>query len=96
VVAAVRSGDRAAAMRPSRGPATSPADVVALLRDAVESRGEVWIGYLDNHGANSERIVRPVEVGGGQLSAYDDRTDEMRSFAIHRITQARAADQPSQ
>jgi len=90
VVSAVRAGDRAAAMRPSRGPATTPADVVALLRDAVESRREVWIGYLDNHGTNSERIVRPVEVGGGQLSAYDERTDEVRSFAVHRITQARA------
>jgi hypothetical protein len=89
VVAAVRAGDRAAAERPSRGPATTPADVMAVLREAVESRREVWIGYLDNHGTSSERIVRPVEVGGGQLSAYDERTDEMRSFAIHRITQAR-------
>ena len=89
VVAAVRAGDRAAALRPTRVPATTPADVVAVLRDAVESRREVWIGYLDNHGSSSERIVRPVEVGGGQLSAYDERTDEVRSFAIHRITQAR-------
>ena len=89
VVAAVRAGDRAAAERPSRGPATTPADVMAVLRDAVESREEVWIGYLDNHGTNSERIVRPVAVGGGQLSAYDARSDEVRSFAIHRITQAR-------
>ena len=96
VVAAVRAGDRAAAERPSRGPATTPADVMALLREAVEARREVWIGYLDNHGTSSERIVRPVEVGGGQLSAYDERTDEVRSFAIHRITQARAAGQPSQ
>jgi hypothetical protein len=90
VVAAVRAGDRAAAERPSRGPATTPADVMAVLREAVESSREVWIGYLDNHGTSSERIVRPVEVGGGQLSAYDERTDEVRSFAIHRITQARA------
>jgi WYL domain-containing protein len=89
VVAAVRAGDRAAAERPLRGPATTPADVMAVLRDAVESRREVWIGYLDNHGTSTERIVRPVEVGGGQLSAYDERTDEVRSFAIHRITQAR-------
>jgi hypothetical protein len=91
VVAAVRAGDRAAAERPSRSPATTPADVMAVLRDAVEFRREVWIGYLDNHGTSSERIVRPVEVGGGQLSAYDERTDEVRSFAIHRITQARAS-----
>lgn len=91
VVAAIRAGDRAAAERPSRGPATTPADVMAVLRDAVESRREVWIGYLDNHGARSERIVRPVEVGGGQLAAYDERTDEVRSFAIHRITQAQVS-----
>jgi hypothetical protein len=89
VVAAVRAGDRAAASRPARGPATRPADVMAVLRDAVESRREVWIGYLDNHGTNSERVVRPVEVGGGRLSAYDERTGEVRTFAIHRITQAR-------
>jgi hypothetical protein len=91
VVAAVRAGDRAAAERPSRGPATTPADVLAVLRDAIESQREVWIGYLDNQGTNSERIVRPVEVGGGQLSAYDERTDEVRSFAIHRITRASAS-----
>lgn len=91
VVAAVRAGDRAAAERPSRGPATTPADVMAVLREAVESQQEVWIGYLDNHGTSSERIVRPVGVGGGQLSAYDERTDEVRSFAIHRITQARVS-----
>jgi hypothetical protein len=91
VVAAVRAGDRAAAERPARGPATTPADVMAVLREAVESRREVWIGYLDNQGTNSERIVRPVQVGGGQLSAYDERTDEVRSFAIHRITRARAS-----
>lgn len=91
VVAAVRAGDRAAAERPSRGPATTPADVMAVLREAVEAQQEVWIGYLDNHGTRSERIVRPVRVGGGQLSAYDERTDEVRSFAIHRITQARVS-----
>jgi predicted DNA-binding transcriptional regulator YafY len=63
---------------------------MALLRDAIESRSEVWIGYVDNHGTSTERIVRPVEVGGGRLSAYDARSDEVRSFAVHRITQARA------
>jgi hypothetical protein len=96
VVAAVRAGDRAAAERPARGPATTPADVMAVLREAVESGREVWIGYLDNHGTSTERVVRPVEVGGGQLRAHDARSDEMRAFAIHRITRARAAGQLSQ
>ncbi len=89
VVAAVRAGDRAAAERPSRGPARSPADVMTALREAAESGTEVWIGYLDNHGTSTERVVRPREVGGGQVTAYDERSDEVRSFAIHRITEVR-------
>ncbi|RNL66158.1 hypothetical protein EFK50_00570 [Nocardioides marmoriginsengisoli] len=89
VVAAVRAGDRAAAERPSRGPARTPADVMTVLREAVEARTEVWIGYLDNHGTATERVVRPLEVGGGQVSAYDERSDEVRTFAVHRITEVR-------
>lgn len=90
VVAAIRAGDRAAAERPSRGPARSPADVMTALREAAEAGTEVWIGYLDNHGTSTERVVRPREVGGGQVTAYDERSDETRAFAIHRITEVRA------
>lgn len=88
VVAAIRAGDRAAASRPSRAPATAPADVIALLRAAAADGRSVLIGYLDNHGANTERMVRPREVGGGQLTAYDERADDVRTFAVHRITRA--------
>lgn len=89
VIAALRAGDRAAAERPARAPAKTPADVMSALREAAEARTEVWIGYLDNHGTSVERVVRPLEVGGGQLSAYDERNDEVRSFAIHRISEVR-------
>lgn len=89
VVAAIRAGDRAAANRPAHGPVTSPADVMTLLRDAAAAEQQVLIGYLDNHGTSTERLVRPINVGGGQLSAYDERSDEVRSFAVHRITAAR-------
>ncbi len=94
VVTAIRAGDRAAAERPRRAPATTPADVVSLLRQAVEERAEVWIGYLDGHGAALERIVRPLEVGGGRLTAYDERDEDTRHFQIHRITAARLTDGP--
>lgn len=89
VISALRAGDRAAAERPSRAPARSPADVMSALREAAEAGTEVWIGYLDNHGTSVERVVRPLEVGGGQLSAFDERNDEVRSFAIHRISEVR-------
>lgn len=88
VVTAVRSGDRAAAARPRRGPATKPADVVSLLREAIEAGSPVLIGYLDNHGTATERRVRPQRVEGGRLTAYDERSDDVRDFAIHRITTA--------
>ncbi|MBO9521700.1 MAG: helicase-associated domain-containing protein [Nocardioidaceae bacterium] len=92
VVAAIRAGDRAAATRPARGPATTPADVITLLRAAATDGKSVLIGYLDNHGSTTERVVRPREVGGGQLTAYDERTDDVRSFAVHRITRASVRD----
>jgi predicted DNA-binding transcriptional regulator YafY len=37
-----------------------------------------------------ERVVDPVHVEAGWLSAYDHRTADVRSFAVHRITAARA------
>ena len=62
---------------------------MAALRAAASDGADVWISYLDNHGTSSERVVRPREVGGGQLTAYDERSDEVRTFAVHRINEVR-------
>jgi len=89
-VTAVRAGDRAARSRPDEGGPgvrrTTPTSALATLRDAVEARASVWIGYVDNHGSTVERVVDPVKVEGGWLTAYDHRSEEVRSFAVHRIT----------
>jgi predicted DNA-binding transcriptional regulator YafY len=58
---------------------------LTVLRESVETKSTVWIGYVDNHGATVERLVEPVKVEGGWLTAYDRRSDEVRSFAVHRI-----------
>lgn len=94
VVTAIRAGDRAAASRPavSTGGVSSPSSSLAALRSAIETRSPVWIGYVDNHGTSSERIIDPVRVEGGHLTAYDHRSDDIRSFAVHRITAVRAVD----
>ena len=93
-VGAIRAGDRAAASRPreagtgvggASGP-SGPMATTAALREAVEARATVWITYVDNHGSTLERIVDPVKVDAGWLSAFDHRADEVRSFAVHRIT----------
>jgi hypothetical protein len=44
------------------------------------------IGYVGNDGTVAERIVTPERVEAGQLTAYDERSDSSRTFAIHRIT----------
>ncbi len=90
-VTAIRAGDRAAASRPADAGAarlerTAPTSTLAVLREAIEAGQSVWIGYVDNHGANVERVVDPVRVEAGWLSAYDHRTEDVRTFAVHRIT----------
>ena len=95
-VTALRAGDRAVANRPPAAlrasEPTTPAGTMALLREAVETSASVWIGYVDNQGGTVERVVDPVKVEAGWLSAYDHRTEDVRSFAVHRITAVRRLD----
>ncbi len=87
VVTAIRAGDRASASRPSRSTdVTSPQAALAALRTAIDESATVLIGYVDNHGSSSDRLVDPVRVEGGQLTAHDHRSDDTRTFAVHRIT----------
>lgn len=94
-VGAIRAGDHAAETRPSRTEAASlarggPMATMAALREAVESKATVWIAYLDSHGSTVERVVDPVKVEAGWLTAFDHRADDVRSFAVHRITSVHA------
>ena len=97
VVTAVRAGDRVAVTRPTvpSGP-LNPSSSLAALREATEKRRTVQIGYVDNHGSATERIVDPLVVEGGWLTARDHRTDETRTFAVHRITSVVPVDSPVQ
>jgi hypothetical protein len=91
VATAIRAGDRAESSRPASASTTTPSDALAALRDAIEGGTTVVIGYVDNHGATSERVVDPRRLDGGRLSAYDHRADDVREFAVHRITAVRPA-----
>lgn len=90
-VNAIRAGDRAAALRPaSAGPSRqSPASAMATLREAIEAAATVWIGYVDGDGSTHERVVDPQRVDGGWLRAFDHRSEEVRSYAVHRISSVR-------
>jgi hypothetical protein len=95
-VRALRAGDRAA--RAPRGaavpgmaslgvlPRTAAAQTLSLLQSALEHGRAIWIGYVDQHGTVTERVVDPIRLEGGYLTGYDHRYDEVRTFAVHRIT----------
>ena len=85
VVTAIRAGDHAARTRPPSSPQLTPIGSLAALREAVEAGRPVLIGYVDNQGVSTERIVDPVRVDGGWLTARDHRADDVRQFAVHRI-----------
>jgi len=88
LVDAIRAGDAVSARRPV-GPALTPRtgslDALAALREAAQASGSVWMSYMDQTGTLSERIVDPVRVEAGWLTAYDHRSDDTRRFAVHRI-----------
>jgi hypothetical protein len=88
-VTAIRSGERAAAARPAATAPLTPSASLAALRQAIEAGASVLIGYVDNHGTATDRVVDPLTVEGGELTAHDHRADDVRRFAIHRITAVR-------
>lgn len=97
-VRALRAGERAS--HALRGPLavgtassaaprrTGTAEILALLRSALDNGRSVWIGYADTQGGVVERVIDPVRLAGGYLTAYDHRYAEVHSFAVHRITGA--------
>ncbi|SFJ79308.1 helicase C-terminal domain-containing protein [Streptomyces pini] len=101
-VRAIRSGDVAAGGAPPRPrrpvpaapggppPRTPAADTLAVLRAAARRGTAVRIGHVDADGTAGERVVEPVRVEGGFVTAYDHTAEEVRTYPLHRITGAAA------
>ncbi|MHC5903890.1 helicase-associated domain-containing protein [Streptomyces sp. S6] len=96
-VRAVRAGDLASttprkpAPETSRStsdvlPRTSAADTLATVQAAVLTNEPLWIGYVNADGAASQRVIAPLRVEGGFVTAYDHTADEVRTYPLHRIT----------
>ncbi|MGQ4514468.1 helicase-associated domain-containing protein [Streptomyces sp. DW26H14] len=99
-VRAIRAGDLAATVghKPPQGaerptarttgepPRTTAAETLATVQAAVLTASTVWIGYVNADGAASQRVIAPVRVEGGFVTAYDHTADEVRTYPLHRIT----------
>ncbi|MEU6088887.1 helicase C-terminal domain-containing protein [Streptomyces sp. NPDC047085] len=94
-IRAIRAGDLAATTpRKSAGtpltggelPRTSSAETLATVQAAVLTGESLWIGYVNAEGAASQRVIAPIRVEGGFVTAYDHTADEVRTYPLHRIT----------
>ncbi len=86
-VRALRQGDAAApSARPKNAVRLSTTETVAVLRQAVELKQKVWIGYANDSGREVEHVVQPIRLAAGKLSAFDQRSAKVGEFAIARIT----------
>ncbi|MFI9247004.1 helicase-associated domain-containing protein [Streptomyces sp. NPDC053086] len=94
-IRAIRAGDVAAtaprkpAGEPLAGgelPRTSSAETLATMQAAVLTGDSVWIGYVNAEGAASQRVIAPIRVEGGFVTAYDHTADEVRTYPLHRVT----------
>lgn len=96
-VRAIRAGDLAATAErkpvhapapaaPGALPRTTSAETLATMQAAVLTHSALWIGYVNADGAASQRVIAPVRVEGGFVTAYDHTSDEVRTYPLHRIT----------
>ncbi|GAA1980761.1 helicase-associated domain-containing protein [Kitasatospora viridis] len=94
-VKAIRAGDHAATAHRREtvpGPAgaqlprTAAADTLAALQTAVLLGERMWIGYINAEGLATQRVIDPVKVEGGYVTAFDHQADKLATFALHRIT----------
>ncbi len=70
-----------------------PGVAIAQLQGAALEQTSVVIGYVDPAGVATQRVVSPINVRGGQLTAYDPASGRVREFAIHRVTSVVPADE---
>ncbi|MFF7378659.1 helicase-associated domain-containing protein [Streptomyces massasporeus] len=92
---AIRAGDLASTTprKPGTEPAangelprTGAAETLATMQAAVLTGEALWIGYVNAEGAASQRVIAPIRVEGGFVTAYDHTADEVRTYPLHRIT----------
>ncbi|KUI06029.1 helicase-associated domain-containing protein [Mycobacterium sp. IS-3022] len=91
-LAAIVAVLRKVASAPTGGMRLDPAVAITQLQEAAHMQASVVIGYVDPAGVATQRVVAPINVRGGQLTAYDPASGRVRDFAIHRITSVVTAD----
>lgn len=93
---ALRAGERSSHKQSSlRGiaanalgspPRTTANETMDILNKFIKEQRTLSIGYADNNGSATHRIIDPLSISAGSLIARDHGTGEVQSFRIPRIT----------
>jgi hypothetical protein len=67
-------------------PRTTANETLDLLHKFITQGNTLSIGYADNNGSVTHRIIDPLSISAGSLIARDHATSEIQTFRIPRIT----------
>jgi hypothetical protein len=67
-------------------PRTTANETMDVLQQFISEEKTLSIGYADNNGGVTHRIIDPIRISAGALIARDHATGEVQSFRIPRIT----------
>jgi hypothetical protein len=67
-------------------PRTTANETMEILNQFIIGEKTLSIGYADNNGGVTHRIIDPIRISAGALIARDHATGEVQSFRIPRIT----------
>lgn len=84
LVSRMRAGDALTGVR--RGAANGRSSTLDTLRRAADERLTVWLGFVDGHGVAGERVLEPLNVGGGVVEGRDRTDGGLHRVPLHRIT----------
>jgi hypothetical protein len=83
-VKTIRAGERSKKVEPII-PGTSSNETLALIHQYINEGKSLIISYADNNGGVSNRIIEPISISLGTLTARDETSDEILQFRIPRI-----------
>jgi hypothetical protein len=67
-------------------PRSTANETMDILNQFISEGKTLSIGYADNNGGVTHRIIDPIRITAGSLIARDHATGEVQSFRIPRIT----------
>jgi hypothetical protein len=67
-------------------PGVTSASILELLRTAIRNSQTIALGYVDDTGTPSQRVMQPISLGGGMIRGHTPDDSRLHSYPLQRIT----------